>query len=305
MTHPRGAASHSSLVTRARCYVLTLTIVAMACRSSSPDGEPPAVSVAPVASSSPQPAGTCSQRVAVMQKRLEAASARPAELGVDKGITVPRVDRVIGDEVPAAPIIAVSAESVLVDGQPEEDVVPLLERKRELWKSFNPDKRRETWELVVTADAALPLARLAALIEAVRKAGWTPLLMVQIPDYPRVPRNPPPWVKELFTSLKKDDLEPSAKASKIADAIARAARPCPSLAPAFAAVSSKSVDPAEKGKILAAELPKGVAACDCKLDVDALESLLVETLAGHDARYRVVPLTEPLTGATVRDLVPR
>lgn len=301
-----------------------LAFVVVACRHVGTKDEPPASTrtVPPTAAASPIPTSpttavasasaqparlSCPERVTMMQKRLTAASERPAELGVDAGITVPRVDQIIGEEVPPAPVIAMSATGVTVDGQEVDDIVALLERKRALWRSFNPGVTNKSWPVLFTADAELELREVGALVKAVRQAGWTPWLMVQVPDHERVPRDPPPWVKELITALYTERWEPTEKASRLADAIARAVgTSCAPLAKAFAAVSANSVDPSDKGKLLAAELPKGVASCDCRVDVDALEALIVETLAGSDLRYRAVPLPANIADVgTVQDLVKR
>ena len=279
----------------------------LACRANAPKEEPPApvvaVSAPAAVSASAKPAElTCAERVAVMQKRLTAASERPGELGVDAGITVPRIDQVAGREVPPAPMIAVSAAAVTVDGQEEADIVALLERKRALWKSFNPGVTNKQWDVVFTADAKLPAKRLAEIVNAVGHAGWTPWLMVRVPDYEHVPRDPPPWVKELITALHTEDWEPADKASRLSDAIARAVGTCASVVEVFGHLG-KSVDPSDKGKVLAAELPAGVAGCDCGLDVDALEALIVETLAGSDVRHRALPLPTTIADVgSVQDL---
>ena len=75
------------------------------------------------------------------------------EIGVDKNIVLPQAENV--DTVVDAPMVAVNANQVLVDGQlagstsairdlgrlqKVDELFDLLKRKRELWKSFNPNK---------------------------------------------------------------------------------------------------------------------------------------------------------------------
>ncbi len=75
------------------------------------------------------------------------------EIGVDKNIKLPAAENV--EDVLEAPMVAVNANQVLVDGQlagstsairdlgrlqKVDELFDLLKRKRELWKSFNPNK---------------------------------------------------------------------------------------------------------------------------------------------------------------------
>jgi biopolymer transport protein ExbD len=75
------------------------------------------------------------------------------EVGVDKNITLPAAENV--EAVIDAPMVAVNGNQVLVDGQlagstraiedlgrmqKVDELFDLLKRKRELWKSFHPNK---------------------------------------------------------------------------------------------------------------------------------------------------------------------
>jgi biopolymer transport protein ExbD len=75
------------------------------------------------------------------------------EIGVDKHITLPQAENVL--DVLEAPMVAVNGNQVLVDGQLAgstraiedlgrmqkiDELFDLLKRKRELWKSFHPNK---------------------------------------------------------------------------------------------------------------------------------------------------------------------
>ncbi|MEZ4440714.1 MAG: biopolymer transporter ExbD [Polyangiaceae bacterium] len=75
------------------------------------------------------------------------------EIGVDKNITLPQAENV--ESVVEAPMVAVNGNQVLVDGtlagstraiedlgrmQKVDELFDLLKRKRELWKSFHPNK---------------------------------------------------------------------------------------------------------------------------------------------------------------------
>jgi biopolymer transport protein ExbD len=75
------------------------------------------------------------------------------EIGVDKNISLPTAENV--ETVIEAPMVAVNGNQVLVDGnlagstraieelgrmQKVDELFDLLKRKRELWKSFNPNK---------------------------------------------------------------------------------------------------------------------------------------------------------------------
>lgn len=75
------------------------------------------------------------------------------EIGVDKNIQLPQAENV--DSVVEAPMVAVNGNQVLVDGvvagntraieelgkmQKVDQLFDLLKRKRELWKSFHPNK---------------------------------------------------------------------------------------------------------------------------------------------------------------------
>jgi len=75
------------------------------------------------------------------------------EVTVDKNITLPKADNV--SDVIEAPMVAVNGNQVLVDGSPAgstraiedlgrmqkvDELFDLLKRKRELWKSFHPNK---------------------------------------------------------------------------------------------------------------------------------------------------------------------
>ncbi len=75
------------------------------------------------------------------------------EIGVDKNITLPVAENV--ETVVEAPMVAVNGNQVLVDGnlagstraieelgrmQKVDELFDLLKRKRELWRSFNPNK---------------------------------------------------------------------------------------------------------------------------------------------------------------------
>ena len=75
------------------------------------------------------------------------------EIGVDKNITLPQAENV--ESVVDAPMVAVNGNQVLVDGnlagstraiedlgrmQKVDELFDMLKRKRELWKSFNPNK---------------------------------------------------------------------------------------------------------------------------------------------------------------------
>ncbi len=75
------------------------------------------------------------------------------EIGVDKNIKLPAAENV--ETVVEAPMVAVNANQVLVDGQlagstsairalgrlqKVDELFDLLKRKRELWKSFHPNK---------------------------------------------------------------------------------------------------------------------------------------------------------------------
>ena len=75
------------------------------------------------------------------------------EIGVDKNIVLPQAENV--EPVVDAPMVAVNGNQVLVDGQlagnvrnieemgrmtKVDELFDILKRKRELWKSFNPNK---------------------------------------------------------------------------------------------------------------------------------------------------------------------
>ena len=75
------------------------------------------------------------------------------EIGVDKNITLPNAENV--EAVVDAPMVAVNGNPVLVDGslagstraiedlgrmQKVDELFDMLKRKRELWKSFHPNK---------------------------------------------------------------------------------------------------------------------------------------------------------------------
>ena len=75
------------------------------------------------------------------------------EIGVDKNIVLPSAENV--ESVVEAPMVAVNGNQVLVDGQlagstraiedlgrlqKVDELFDLLKRKRELWKSFHPNK---------------------------------------------------------------------------------------------------------------------------------------------------------------------
>jgi biopolymer transport protein ExbD len=75
------------------------------------------------------------------------------EITVDKSIALPKADNV--DDVIEAPMVSVNGNTVMVDGhnagstraiedigrmQKVDELFDLLKRKRELWKSFHPNK---------------------------------------------------------------------------------------------------------------------------------------------------------------------
>jgi biopolymer transport protein ExbD len=75
------------------------------------------------------------------------------EIGVDKNIVLPQAENV--EAVVEAPMVAVNGNQVLVDGnlagstraiedlgrmQKVDELFDMLKRKRELWKSFHPNK---------------------------------------------------------------------------------------------------------------------------------------------------------------------
>ena len=75
------------------------------------------------------------------------------EITVDKNINLPKADNIA--DVIEAPMVAVNGNQVLVDGSPAgstraiedigrmqkvDELFDLLKRKRELWKSFHPNK---------------------------------------------------------------------------------------------------------------------------------------------------------------------
>jgi biopolymer transport protein ExbD len=106
------------------------------------------------------------------------------EFGVDKNITLPQAEN--AEDVGEAPMVAVNGNQVLVDGQlagstrAVEDVgriqkidelFDVLRRKRELWRSFHPQKEFPG-VAILQVDEAVPALVVKSVFQTAAYAGY-------------------------------------------------------------------------------------------------------------------------------------
>jgi biopolymer transport protein ExbD len=106
------------------------------------------------------------------------------EIGVDKNITLPQAENVI--DVIEAPMVAVNGNQVLVDGslagstraiedvgrmQKVDELFDLLKRKRELWKSFHPNKEFPG-VAILQVDQEVPTLVVKSVFQTAAYAGY-------------------------------------------------------------------------------------------------------------------------------------
>jgi biopolymer transport protein ExbD len=106
------------------------------------------------------------------------------EIGVDKNIKLPQAENV--EAVIDAPMVAVNSNQVLVDGQlagstsairdlgrlqKVDELFDLLKRKRELWKSFNPNKPFPG-VCILQVDESVPAIVVKSVFQTAAYAGY-------------------------------------------------------------------------------------------------------------------------------------
>ena len=106
------------------------------------------------------------------------------EIGVDKNITLPQAENVL--DVLDAPMVAVNGNQVLVDGQLAgstraiedigrmqkiDELFDLLKRKRELWKSFHPQKEFPG-VAILQVDQEVPTLVVKSVFQTAAYAGY-------------------------------------------------------------------------------------------------------------------------------------
>ncbi len=244
----------------------------------------------------------CSKRVASLEKQLGVFAAE-VTLEVDEKIQVPRFDSMVGNPVSDVTLVVVEAGGTMtVAGAVSNDLETSLKRVQTLWKSFHPNETRKVWHAAFTVDATLPVARLAPAVEAARTAGWTPSLLVRVPNRERVDAKGPPWVDKVLERARQPTLSSADRVKVLDEGIRRVAESCTDLTKALNAVSAESVDPNQRGKLLTDIVPEAVKSCACDTDVDALAVLLLERLGGG-AQYRLFALPDKLPqSGTVEDI---
>jgi len=106
------------------------------------------------------------------------------EIGVDKNITLPQAENVL--DTVDAPMVAVNGNQVLVDGQlagstraiedvgrmqKVDELFDLLKRKRELWKSFHPQKEFPG-VAILQVDQEVPTLVVKSVFQTAAYAGY-------------------------------------------------------------------------------------------------------------------------------------
>jgi biopolymer transport protein ExbD len=106
------------------------------------------------------------------------------EIGVDKHITLPQAENVL--DVLDAPMVAVNGNQVLVDGQLAgstraiedvgrmqkiDELFDMLKRKRELWKSFHPN-REFPGVAILQVDQEVPTLVVKSVFQTAAFAGY-------------------------------------------------------------------------------------------------------------------------------------
>jgi biopolymer transport protein ExbD len=106
------------------------------------------------------------------------------EIGVDKNIKLPQAEN--AEAVIEAPMVAVNGNQVLVDGhlagstraiedlgrmQKVDELFDLLKRKRELWKSFHPNKPFPG-VCILQVDEAVPALVVKSVFQTAAYAGY-------------------------------------------------------------------------------------------------------------------------------------
>lgn len=251
--------------------------------TSSPAASAP--SPAPVGSSTAvAPAATCAARVVLLERRVSEAVSRPPQTGSE--LDVPRVDR--AQPWIDAPRVSLVDTAYVVNGQRGPDWLSALERKRALWKIFHPAETKDTWDVVVAVDGRAPAARLSTVVGQLERAGWSPQLLVRLPDLEPIETDPPHWLVDVLGQVK-GAASAEARLRLIADASDRATGGCTSLRERMTVVDQER-DPTKKPAAIRDALVDGLLGCECDADVAALEALAVFVIAGDTARYGVLAL---------------
>ena len=112
------------------------------------------------------------------------AFSASGDFGVDKNITLPQAENVL--DVMEAPVVAVNGNQVLVDGQLAgstravedigriqkiDELFDLLRRKRELWKSFHPQKEFPG-VAILQVDESVPALVVKSVFQTAAYAGY-------------------------------------------------------------------------------------------------------------------------------------
>jgi hypothetical protein len=239
--------------------------------------------------------------VATLRARLSAAAERPGQASV--GGDVPRLESEVGLPMPEAPVLSVDARGLEVEGYAASgtsDAMTELEKRREAWRTLHGGGEPDGgWQLLLAAERDRPLTEVLPLVELLIAGSWKPMLVIEVPPFEPVASEPPEWLRSLIARMRSESTSPSEKAILLADASRRAVADCGDVADALRSIPAAA--PSDKPALFASAIPPAVAACDCQLDVDALEAIFVFIMAGSDEQQRVLPL--PISGGAAQSIV--
>ncbi len=273
----------------------------------------------------------CARRVSLLSKRVSLAMKQDRQglpgLRLHRDIKLPLIGKDAGAPLKEAPEIMVTKREILVDGnkQPSaQGLVSTLNKKRDLWQSFNPSKKFPALVYVV-ADAQIKMTRLKPLLKAVHSAGWVTSLLVRGPDSPLISVTIASWVADLLSEYRKRrgagcgvvtaGMSAQARASLrrcvrglsqlVEKGIRRASSKCKAVTDVLTRpTAGKPKHDVQLNAYLFSPhrarpelLMRAVKSCDCKLDVDAVEALLVRILPTNNHRFMLLALSKATTAA--------
>jgi hypothetical protein len=221
----------------------------------------------------------------MLRRRLDEAAARPATIGADPAVTLPSFPEDVGVHLVEAPIVVVHAEGTKVDGAPAgmTELGELMAAKRDLWRSFHDtDEPPGGFVAVMEVSAEVEAATLRPVVMELVAKGYAPNLMVRVPDWPTIPTAPPSWVTTLFAQWE----DGTSDGPSYRQALERASASCGDVM----RVLTADYEIGERIARSYAKVPAAISSCECDLDVDALEALLVRWAVGKGHRYRMLPL---------------
>lgn len=146
----------------------------------------------------------------------------------------------------------------------------------------------------LSIEPATPWARVVAVIDAARAAGFTRVAFVV--QHPSALSSPGPSSADAeLTALDAGDA--SAKASGLAKIVSRIVVTCPALVKAFGELGA--VRPEDRPRFYARAVPEAIVACGCRVDDAALRDVSFVLFSGDGRAISAIEATLAPTGTVV------